>query len=362
MEPILSWENLAAQVCNGASLTRPQAQSILDCPDSEILSLIHGAYAIRQKFFGRRVKLNFLLNAKSGLCPEDCSYCSQSKAAKSGVEQYPFLSKDEILQAAGRAVETKAKRFCMVNSGRGPTDGEVSQIAGAVKEVRSQYPQLEVCVCLGLLKEDQAKTLKESGVHAYNHNLNTSESHYSKICGTHNYQDREETIAVARAAGMSSCSGCLFGLGEQNDDRIDLAFRLKELQAESIPINFLMAIAGTTLKPQEKLSPQQCIKILAMFRFVNPSASLRIAGGREHHLRWLQPLGLYIANSIFIGDYLTTKGQKPQSDLEMIRDLGFEIEGAEMGAEMDTELHTKSDTESDTKSTEISENFSVQLK
>ena len=323
----MNWNEMADQACNGEEIARKDAFSILRCPDDDLLALVDAAYKVRRKFFGKRVKLNFLLNAKSGLCPEDCFYCSQSKISKAAIDKYSFLSQDEILQAAGRAVSVRAKRFCMVNSGRGPTDQEVSQISSAVRKVREEFPQLEICVCLGLLKSEQARELKESGVYAYNHNLNTSENYYSSICSTHTYQDRVETVQTAKDAGLSPCSGCLFGMGERETDIMDLAYRLRRIQVDSIPLNFLIPIAGTPLETSSRLTPQKCLKILALFRFLNPASEIRIAGGREVQLRWLQPLGLFIANSIFIGDYLTTKGQKPEADLAMIEDLGFEIEG-----------------------------------
>ncbi|OGR83919.1 MAG: biotin synthase BioB [Elusimicrobia bacterium RIFCSPLOWO2_01_FULL_54_10] len=324
----MDWMKLAEKSLAGTALTEAEARSVLRSPDDDLLPLVHAAFQVRQSSFGKRVKLNFLLNAKSGLCPEDCNYCSQSKISDAGIEKYPFLSETEILEAAGRAVETRAKRFCMVNSGRGPTDGEVDQISSAVRKVRQSYPQLEICVCLGLLESRQAKELKDAGVHAYNHNLNASENYYSSICSTHAYQDRIDTVNVAREQGLSSCSGCLFGMGEKEDDIIQLAYTLRKMNVDSIPINFLIPIEGTPLSATPGLTPQTCLKILCLFRFLNPKSEIRIAGGREVQLRWLQPLGLFVANSIFIGDYLTTQGQKPEADLSMIRDLGFEIEGS----------------------------------
>jgi len=324
----MTWNDLAKKSLRGESISRGEAFAILNSPDEDVLSILDAAYRVRREHFGKRVKLNFLLNAKSGLCPEDCGYCSQSKVSNAEINKYPFLPEEDIVAAASRAVAVKAKRFCMVNSGRGPTDGEIEQISGAVRKVRENYPNLEICVCLGLLASNQAKALKESGVYAYNHNLNTSESHYSSICGTHTYGDRVATVETAKAQGLSSCSGALFGMGEKDGDIIDLAFTLREMKVDSIPINFLMAIPGTPLEKEREMTPQKCLKILCLFRFLNPQSEIRIAGGREVQLRWLQPLGLYAANSIFIGDYLTTKGQPPEDDFKMIRDLGFEIEGA----------------------------------
>ncbi len=323
----MDWSGIAAKACSSDGVTESEARAALDCTDADLLSLMDAAYRVRRKFFGKRVKLNFLLNAKSGLCPEDCSYCSQSKLSKADIDKYPLMKGEDILAAAGRAVESGAKRLCMVNSGRGPTDGEVDQVAVSVRQVREKYPQLQICVCLGLLDPSQAEQLKSAGVDAYNHNLNTSEKHYEEICSTHTFKDRVDTVRAAQKAGLSSCSGCLLGMGESDDEIVSLAFEFRKMKVDSIPINFLMPIPGTPLENQNKLTPQKCLKILAMFRLVNPDSEIRVAGGREYHLRWLQPLALYAANSIFVGDYLTTKGQKPADDLAMIRDLGFEIEG-----------------------------------
>ena len=164
-------------------------------------------------------------------------------------------------------------------------------------------------------------------MHAYNHNLNTSEKHYDEICGTHTYQDRVDTVGRAAGAGLSPCSGALFGMGESDEDIVDLAQDLRRLSPDSVPVNFLIPIEGTPLQGRWELTPQRCLRILALFRFYFPDVEVRIAGGREVHLRSLQPLGLMIANSIFAGDYLTTEGQPASADLQMIADIGFEVEG-----------------------------------
>lgn len=323
----MDWNLLSEKSCAGEEISKEEASAVLNCTDKSFLALLDAAHKVRMNFFGKKVKLNFLINAKSGLCPEDCFYCSQSKDSKADINKYPFLSDQQILSAASRAIEVKAKRLCMVNSGRGPNDNEIQQISAAIRKVKEQFPQLEICACLGLLQSNQACELKKSGVHAYNHNLNTSENYYSKICSTHTYQDRIETVQVVKEANLSPCSGCLFGMGENEKDIIDLAFTLRKIGVDSIPINFLIPIQGTPLSNKNELTPKKCLKILCLFRFVNPKSEIRIAGGREVNLRWLQPLGLYVANSIFIGDYLTTKGQDPKADLAMIHDLGLEIEG-----------------------------------
>jgi biotin synthase len=216
----------------------------------------------------------------------------------------------------------------MVASGRGPAPYELEQVATNVRAVKTVYPDLEICACLGLLQDGQAETLKDAGVHAYNHNLNTSEKHYDEVCGTHTYADRQDTVGRAAAAGLSPCSGALFGMGESDEDVVNLAADLRRLQPDSVPINFLIPIDGTPLAGRFELTPQRCLRILALYRFYFPDVEVRIAGGREVHLRSLQPLGLMIANSIFAGDYLTTEGQPAGADLRMIADLGFEVEGA----------------------------------
>jgi biotin synthase len=299
----------------------------LNWPDEDVLTLLSAAFRVRLKHFGRKVKMNFLVNIQSGLCPEDCHYCSQSKISKADIEKYRLMSPEEVSAAAEKAVALKASRLCMVASMRGPSDRDIESVAAAVREVKEKYPQLELCACLGLLKDGQAAALGEAGVDAYNHNLNTSESHYGKICSTHTYQDRVDTVEKSRCEGLSACSGALFGMGEKEDDVLDVAYRLREMGVDSIPVNFLIPIKGTPLVGREDLTPVKCLKILCLFRFLCPDKELRIAGGRELQLRSLQPLGLYAANSLFIGDYLTTEGQAPSHDVQMIRDMGFEILG-----------------------------------
>ena len=318
------WHALALQVLDGTPLNQQQALAILNCPDDEILDLMSAAFRIRRKFFGKTVQLYFLMNAKSGLCPEDCSYCSQSKTSKAEIPKYNFLSRDKLLAGAQIAAERNAKTYCIVISARDPSEREIQAVETIVPEIKAQF-DLKICACLGLLTDEHAQRLSAAGVDRVNHNLNTSESHYENICTTHGYQDRIDTLMAVRNAGMEICSGGIIGMGESDQDVIDMAFALRDLQAESIPLNFLNAIEGTDLEKRDDLTPQYCLKALALYRFANPDKELRIAGGRELHLGSLQPLGLYAANSIFVGDYLTTEGQAPQEDYQMIEELGFEV-------------------------------------
>ncbi|MEO1526749.1 MAG: biotin synthase BioB [Planctomycetota bacterium] len=320
----LPFDRWADEILAGGELTREDAKRILESPDHELLALLSAGFRLREKYFGRTVQLYFLMNAKSGLCPEDCHYCSQSKISTAPVPKYNILKRDALLDAARVAAERGAKTYCLVISARGPSEREMTAVETIVPEIKEKYG-LDICACLGLLSRDQADRLKACGVDRVNHNLNTGEEYYNEICSTHTYADRVQTLRHVRDAGMEMCSGGIIGMGETHDDVISMAFDLKELGVQSIPLNFLNSIDGTPLEAKSDLTPQDCLRALAMFRFVNPSRELRISGGREIHLRSLQPLGLYVANSVFVGDYLTTKGQAPEEDYAMIRDLGFEV-------------------------------------
>ena len=318
------WQTLATRVLAGESLTREAALEILAAPAEDLLDVLHAAYRVRRRYFGKTVQLYFLMNAKSGLCPEDCSYCSQSKTSQAEIPRYNLLRRDELLAGARAAAERQAKTYCIVISARSPSEREIVAVEQIVPEIKAQF-DLDVCACLGLLSLEQAERLKACGVDRVNHNLNTGGEFYSQICSTHTYQDRVATLRAVRSAGMELCSGGIIGMGERAEDVVDMAWQLRELKVESIPVNFLNPIEGTPLAGQDDLTPEYCLKVLAMFRLVNPQSEVRIAGGRELHLGSLQALGLYAANSIFVGDYLTTKGQVPEADYAMIRDLGFEV-------------------------------------
>jgi biotin synthase len=326
------WDALAVKALDDAPLTRDDALTVLGASDAATPALIAAAHRVRRRYFGNTVKINFLVNIKSGICPEDCHYCSQSKLSRAKIDKYGLLSGDDIVTAARRGHAFGARRVCLVASGRGPSDADIAHIGAAVRHVRAELPDAEICACLGLLEETQAAALKDAGVFAYNHNLNASEGFYGEICSTHTYADRVDTVRVARSAGLSPCCGALFGMGETDDDIVEVAEALRGIGVDSLPVNFLIPIEGTPLAGRWTLTPWRCLRILCLMRLMNPRAELRIAGGREHHLRSLQPLGLLVANSIFIGDYLTAKGQRPEDDIAMIRDMGFEVLGAPASA------------------------------
>lgn len=317
------WHELAERALADHPLTPDEGLAVLRSSDGELLDVLAAAYRVRRHHFGNRVHLNFLMNAKSGHCPEDCGYCSQSKVSTADIPRYNLLNPEQVLEGARMAAERQARTYCIVLSGRGPNRRAMDEIAEIVPRIKAQYG-LNICTCLGLLTPEQAQELKACGVDRVNHNLNTSERFYPKICTTHTYQDRMTTLRAVRDAGLEICSGAIIGMGEDDEDVVELALRLGELRAESVPVNFLLPIPGTPLASRPGLNPRHCLRVLSLFRLANPRCELRIAAGREVHLGPLQPLGLYPANSIFVGDYLTTKGQPPEQDYQMIEALGFE--------------------------------------
>ena len=322
--PTTAWQQLADRVLVGDTLSADEALAVLECPDEELLDLLAAAYRVRRRWFGNEVQLYFLMNAKSGLCPEDCGYCSQSKVSEAEIPRYNLLSREKLLEAARVAAERQARTYCIVISARGPNEREMQAVKSIVPQIKRQY-NLKICACLGLLTPEQARQLKACGVDRVNHNLNTSDAFYGEICTTHTFADRLATLRAVRDAGLEMCSGGIIGMGERRQDVVEMAITLRDLGVQSIPVNFLNPIDGTPLAGRRDLNPRYCLKVLAMFRLVNPDREIRIAGGRELHLGSMQSLGLYAANSIFVGDYLTTKGQPPEADYQMIRDLGFEI-------------------------------------
>jgi len=320
-----TWSELADEILNGRPLTLAEGLSILDCADDDILSLLNAAFRIRRQYFGKTVQLYQLMNAKSGLCPEDCGYCSQSKISDAEIPRYNFLNREKLMEGARVAAERNVKTYCIVISARGPNEREMKAVETIVPEIKAKY-DLKICACLGLLSQEQADRLKSCGVDRINHNVNTSEKYYEQICSTHTYADRISTLSAVKDAGLEMCSGGIVGMGESDEDVVRMALELRQLEVHSIPLNFLNPIDGTPLAGSGKdLTPRRCLKILALYRFANPKSELRIAGGREIHLRSLQPLGLYAANSLFLGDYLTTSGQAAEEDYKMLEDLGFEV-------------------------------------
>ncbi len=315
---------LADLSINGDCLTREQCHEILDCSDDDLMLLLQEAYRVRRKYFGNRVHVQILRNAKSGLCSEDCQYCSQSSVSRAPIDKYPLVSKTELLAEARKAKEAEATRFCMSMSGNRPTEQEVNQLCDTIRAIREET-RLPLCASLGLLSDDHARKLKAAGLDRVNHNLNTSRRYYSQICTTHTFQDRLDTIARCRDADLEICSGGIVGQGETDDDIVDMLLTLRGIQPQAVPINFLIPISGTPLEGMDtRLNPRKCLKVLSLTRFLNPQSEVRAAGGWEYHMRTLKPLALYVVDSIFATGYLTTEGTSVNEIRKMITDMGFE--------------------------------------
>lgn len=316
---------MARKSLRGETLSRDECREVLATAPERLLDLLQAAYQVRKSYFSNKVMIHLIMNAKSGLCTEDCSYCSQSAVSLAPIDTYPLLDEDTMVEGAKNAREARAIRYCIVTSGQSPAPGELDRLCRAIKRVK-QTVGISICASLGFLDEAGARALKQAGVNRYNHNFNASPGYYSRICTTHSFQDRVETLRQARRAGMELCCGAIFGMGESEEDIIETCLALREFTPDSIPVNFFHAIPGTPLEGITYLTPLKCLAILCLVRFLNPDREIRAAGGREHHLRMMQPMALYPANSIFVSGYLTTPAQKPDEAWQMITDLGFEVE------------------------------------
>lgn len=314
---------LAQLVLGGQLLTRDQARELTRVEGDLLYDLFFWANKIRIRFVGRQVKFCSILAAKVGACSEDCGYCSQSKFYKTHVTPAK-MSVEEMFAAASEATQNGASSFGIVNSGRGPTDRELDWMEPFFRKT-AEEGKVRPCATLGELSLEHARRLREMGVLRVNHNLETSRRHFPNITSTHSYEDRVRTIRNAKAAGLSICSGGIFGMGEDWEDRLDMAFDLRELGADVVPINFLNAIQGTPLyQKQPPLEPMEALKIIAVYRFILPDRELKIAGGREKILRDMQSWMFFAGGSSFlIGNYLTTFGRTPDQDHQMLRDLGL---------------------------------------
>ncbi len=318
------YARLADQSIAGELLSKDTARDILTSTAIDLFPLLNAAYEVRKKFTGKEVNIHIINNGQNGFCPEDCHYCAQAKSSQAEIEEYPLKTDEEFLAEAKNAYEKGAHRYCMVFAGRGPSTQRTEHLSRLIKEIKSRYP-IEVCVSAGLLDDEKARMLKEAGLDRLNHNLNTSERNYPNICTTHTFQDRLKTIQAGRKAGIELCSGIILGMNEDVSDIIDVGYTLREVAVESIPVNLLIPIEGTKIKKDSVLTPEYCLRVLCLYRFLNPQVELRIAAGRELHLRGLEVLALYPANSLFLDGYLNTKGGSRLKTLQMIKDAGFTI-------------------------------------
>ena len=312
-------------VLSGKELGFEEARVLLDIEEDNLCFLMHAADAIRRRFCGNRMDLCFLINAKSGLCSEDCKFCAQSSRYNTGCKVYPLVSVDEIVRQAKEAKEQRATNFCIVISGEGPTRKEFDKIKKAIIIINKEVG-IKVDCSLGSLEIGMVKELKRSGVDRYNHNLETSQDFYKNICTTHAYENRLNMVRMLKDEGLDPCCGGIIGLGESSEERLKLMFSLKELDIRCVPVNILNPKKGIPLENIDSLPPLEIIKTIAVFRLALPRSIIKIAGGREAALRDLQAMAFRAgANGMIIGGYLTTKGRSVDQDLQMVRDLGFEV-------------------------------------
>jgi biotin synthase len=315
--------SLARRITDGGELTRDEARELfaLDIHGEEIYDLFHIAHKVRRYFHGNRVTFCSILPTKFGSCSEDCGFCAQSAHFDTGITPHAMMDGTEVADACTDARNRGASAFGIVNSGRGPTKKEWPKIMEAVHAIK-EVDGICHCATLGKLDEEQARDLKAAGVRRVNHNLETSREFFPKVVSTHSWQERVDTVRIAKKAGLEACCGCIFGMGESIDDRVSVAFSLKELNPQVSPINFLYPIAGTPLGNVSPLRPLEILKIIAVMRLILPRVDLKVGGGREKNLRDLQSWIFYVgATSALIGNYLATYGRPNEDDLRMIDDL-----------------------------------------
>lgn len=310
---------------NGLSFDEAMSLAALDQFD-DVLRLFQAANKIREKFRGNTVDLCAITNAKSGNCSQDCSFCAQSSHHKTAVATYPLIPVEEILRRAEETYKKGTKRFCIVTSGCTVEGGEFDMICEAIKRIKEKFPSLKMDASLGKLTQEQARKLKAAGLDRYNHNIETDEAFFKQVCTTHSFDDRLKTLEILKDAGIERCCGGIIGLGETDEQRIKMAFYLKELDVDCVPINFLNPIKGTPAENNQIPPPLDLLKYIALFRLILPTKQIRVCGGRQANLRSLQSMIFYAgADAIIVGDYLTTKGSEPHQDLQMIADAGLQV-------------------------------------
>lgn len=326
----MDWEKTLYEIhlkaLNYEELTKEEALSILNSPIELLPYLVHLAQKVKLKFHkGGEYEFCSIINAKSGACSEDCGFCAQSKFYKTPINVYPLVPKEELIEGAERGVEFNANRYCMVLSGKAATYDEVLKLAEGVKEIKQKSIPIRVCVSAGTLDEEQLKILKEAGVERINHNLETSERFFPSVVSTHSWLSRLETIKRIKAIGLSTCCGGIFGMGESLEDRVSLAKTYRELEVDSIPLNFIMPIKGTRMENAPGISATDALKVIAMFRLTNPKAQLRLCGGRESTLGDFHGMAMFMVNAMMVGGYLTRAGRDFKKDIRLLNELEASI-------------------------------------
>lgn len=319
--------HLAQKIINeSAEIDREQALELVADGPEATLDFIACAGKIRQRYKKNGVFKCAIINAKSGMCPEDCAFCAQSAHHHTQVSVYELLSAEKLEAEGLKAADAGATHYSVVTSGTSLTDRDLETVCRVAERLKRRT-DLTLCASVGMLDPAAARKLKAAGISRYHHNLETARSHFDTICSTHDYDDDIQTVKEAKAAGLMVCSGGIFGMGESWEQRVELAFTLRELDVDSVPINFLNPIKGTRLQDRPLLRPMEALKVIALYRFVHPRRDITICGGREATLQdfqsWLFAAG---ANGLMIGNYLTTQGRSIEMDLEMIRESGLSDE------------------------------------
>ncbi len=318
--------DITERILSDGDIYLKDAEALLSIDGKDLECLFNNATKIREHFRGRKVSLCSITNAKSGNCPEDCAFCAQSNHRNTNAPGYTLISPEEMLKRAEEVIKYKTHRFCLVTSGCKLSEDELERICMGLRLIKNKFPELRLDASLGKISFEEATKLKEAGLTRYNHNLETCEEFFLKVCTTHTFSDRKKTIYNLKKAGLEVCCGGIFGLGESENQRLNFGFILKELDVDCIPINFLNPIPGTRLENAASLNPLEFLKMVAVYRFIHPKKEIKICGGREKNLGEIQPLIFQAgADSIIIGGYLTTNGNPAEKDLEMIKSLGLEV-------------------------------------
>ncbi|MCM8779741.1 MAG: biotin synthase BioB [Candidatus Omnitrophica bacterium] len=319
-------KELYGKIINKKAISQEEANQLFEVSEDDLFHFFSYANLIRRRFKGNKISLCAITNAKSGDCFEDCKFCAQSRHHNTGIAVYPLISVEEMLKRCDLAVAGGAHRFCLVTSGCSVDDKELDIICKGISEIKKKYPALKLDASLGKINYEKARRLKDTGLDRYNHNLETVPEFFAHICSTHTYKDRLSTIQILKKAKLEVCCGGIFGLGENRLQRAEFAFIIKELDIDSVAINFLNPIEGTAFAGKAPLEPLELIKIVAAFRFIMPDKEIRLCGGRQKNLRSLQSLAFCAgADATIIGDLLTTKGGLVKEDIQMFTDLGFTL-------------------------------------
>lgn len=319
--------DMAARLINGESLEPGALSRMADAPDKAVWAMLPGADRLRRHAFGDRVHLCNIRNGKSGRCSEDCAFCAQSAHARTDAPVYPLQEAESLIEGAAFTVQSSIHRYSIVTSGKGPTARDLERITDAFSRMPKHGARY--CASLGILDVEGMRRLKVAGVSRYHHNLETPRSHFGKICATHSFDDRVETIRAAKAAGLSVCAGGIFGLGESDRQVVEMALELRSLDVDAVPVNFLVPIPGTRLAEAPRLTPLRCLKVIAILRYALPEVDILVCGGRMANLGELHPFVFMAgASGIMTGNYLTTTGRTLEDDLAMIGRLGMRLREA----------------------------------